>query len=405
MLILAIIVITHSIFVLHIIRDNRIDQHVATQNVLIQKIINVIHIARSTPVKNRKNAIAAIGDPAIKVTLTSQPASTIRYTHMTYWKIMRELDKNKNAYFISVQMNDGTWLNVRATVYTTEVLTHLLFIAIELIIFGFIFIAFYSMNRFKKPLEKIKLSAEQLGIDLEKKPFDVYGPQVVREASEALNKMQDRIVQLVRNRTQMLASISHDLRTPIARAQLRAQFIEDSTYKTQLLADLDEMKNMISETLAFAREELRQETMINIDLVSLLESICDDAADMGYDVSYHTNAHRIAFTGRPIALKRAFTNVINNAIRYAGNVVVSIEQQAKLILITIEDNGPGIAESELEKVFEPFYRGEHSRSRDTGGVGLGLSVARDVIVAHHGKIKLTNKKPNGLCVSIKLFFS
>jgi signal transduction histidine kinase len=230
----------------------------------------------------------------------------------------------------------------------------------------------------------------------------VYGPKVVREASEALNQMQNRIVQLVRNRTQLLAAISHDLRTPIARAKLRAQFIDDSEYKTQLLDDLNEMEHMISETLSFAREESRREEKKNIDLVSLLQSICDDENDMEHKVIYHADAHRIAFLGRPIALKRAFTNLINNAIRYAGDAVVTIEQRGKTIMIDIEDSGPGISESELEKVFEPFYRGEQSRSRETGGVGLGLSVARDIIFAHHGKIKLKNKKEGGLSVLIEL---
>lgn len=401
-LILLIIVIAHVVFVLHVIRDNRIDQQEATKSALIQKTMNVIHLVQATPIKNRKNAIAVISDPAIVVTLTSQPASSVQYHHVSYWQIMRGLEKNKHAFFISIRLNNYSWLNIKATIYTPLVLTHLLFIAVELIVFGTIIIAFYSINRFTKPLEKIKLSAEQLGIDFEKKPFDVYGPEVVREASEALNKMQERIMQLVRNRTQLLASISHDLRTPIARAQLRAQFIEDSEYKTQLLSDLNEMEHMISETLSFALEDAKRESIAKIDLVSLLESISNDAVDMGHDVRFSASEHRIAFEGRPIALKRAFTNVVNNALRYAGNAVVTIEQQSKLILITIDDDGSGIPESELEKVFEPFYRGEQSRSRDTGGVGLGLSLARDVIFAHHGKIKLINKDPRGLRVLIKL---
>ncbi|OGT41823.1 MAG: hypothetical protein A3F13_07770 [Gammaproteobacteria bacterium RIFCSPHIGHO2_12_FULL_40_19] len=402
LLIFCVLVIFHVVFVLHILSDNRVDRQAEKRSALIQKIANVVYLIQATPTNNREAAIAAIDDPAIHVTLTEQPASHFQYNQASYWKMIHALENNLHAYFVSVQLDDNEWLNIKGTLYTRLVLNQLLFVAVEFIVFGAILIAFLSVTRFTVPLRKIKSSAEQLGIDLETKPFAVYGPKVVREASQALNQMRDRILQLVHNRTQLLASISHDLRTPIARAQLRAQFIEDSEYKTQLLNDLSEMEHMISETLSFAREDSRREEMKNIDLVSLLLSICDDACDMGHNVVFHANAQRIAFVGRPIALKRALTNLINNAIRYAGNAVVTIEGQAKSILITVEDNGPGILEPELEKVFEPFYRSEQSRSRDTGGVGLGLSVTRDIIFAHHGKIKLSNKKPNGLLVTIKL---
>jgi signal transduction histidine kinase len=401
-LVLTAIILFHIFFIIHILRDNRVDRQVAERSALIQKIINVIHMTRATPINNRQVAIKAIDDPDIQVTLTKVPQSRLRYKASSLWPIIYELENNHRAYFISIELNNGEWLNIKASLYSREVLTHLLFIVVELIVFASILIAFFSINRFTAPLKKIKLSAEHLGIDLDTKPFDVYGPQVVRETSTALNQMQNRIMQLVRNRTQLLASISHDLRTPIARAQLRAQFIEDSTYKTQLLNDLNEMEHMISETLSFAREDSKREAMKKIDLVSILQSICNDASDMGSNVTFHTDMHRIAYDGRPISLKRAFTNIINNAIRYAGNAVVKIEINTKAIVISVEDDGPGLPEAELEKVLEPFYRSEQSRSRDTGGVGLGLAITHDIISAHHGKIKLQNKEPKGLCVIVKL---
>lgn len=402
-LVLIAIILFHIFFIIHILRDNRIDRQAAERSALIQKIINVIHMTRATPISNRQVAIKAVDDPDIQVTLTKEAQSQLRYKASSLWPIIYELENNHHAYFISIELNNGEWLNVKASLYSREVLTHLLFIVVELIVFASILIAFFSINRFTVPLKKIKLSAEQLGIDLDTQPFDVYGPQVVRETSKALNQMQNRIMQLVRNRTQLLASISHDLRTPIARAQLRAQFIEDSIYKTQLLNDLNEMEHMISETLSFAREDSKREVMKKIDLVSILQSICNDASDMGANISFHTDIHRVVCDGRPISLKRAFTNIINNAIRYAGNAIVKIEMNAKAIVITIEDDGPGLPEAELEKVLEPFYRGEQSRSRDTGGVGLGLAISHDIISAHHGKIKLQNKEPHGLCVIVKLF--
>lgn len=399
-LVLLLLFTAHLLFVIHLFFDDSVDNHAVRKNAIIQKIGNVIYLVQATPKKNRVAAIKAIDDPAIKVTLTNKPLSSFQYNKFEYWEIIHALENNLHDYFISVQLNNDQWLNIQATPYTRHILNHLFLLGLEFIIFLAVFATLWSIDRFTAPLKKIKASVEQLGIDLETKPFDVYGPKVVREASEALNQMQNRIMQLVHNRTQLLAAISHDLRTPIARAQLRAQFIEDSDYKTQLLNDLSEMDHMISEALSFARQDTLHEEMKPVDLVSLILSICDDAGDMGNQVAFYTNEHRIGFTGRPIALKRAFTNLINNAIRYAGSATVSIEKRGKKIVVVVEDEGPGIPENEFEKVFEPFYRGEQSRSRDTGGVGLGLAVTRDIILAHHGRIKLDNKKTGGLKVSI-----
>jgi len=306
------------------------------------------------------------------------------------------LKNSRKNFFISIPLNDGQWVNIESTLYTHLVLIQLFFLLAELLFFGAVLISLWSIHRFSFPLKKIKSSADQLGIDLSITPVDVRGPKAIQEVSDALNQMQNRILQLIRNRTFLLATISHDLRTPIMRARLRLQFIEESHYKTQLLDDLTEIEHMITETLAFAREESRQENKIPMDLVSLLSSIIDDAVDMGHHVKLFTNKHRIAFTGRPIALKRAFTNIIHNAIRYAGDAVVHVSEREQFIVIKIEDNGPGIADTDLEKVFEPFYRSDQLRSRDHSGVGLGLASARDIILSHHGKIKLKNKKTRGL---------
>ena len=184
--------------------------------------------------------------------------------------------------------------------------------------------------------------------------------------------------------------------------KLRAQFVEDSTEKNELTADLDEMEAMINETLSFAREDSMNETKVNLDLVSLLSSICTNSSDMGGSVTFECKRRRVAVIARPVALKRALTNLVNNANRYANNVVVSLQIRYHSVIIKVEDDGPGIAEKELEQVFEPFYRGEHSRSRDTGGTGLGLAVTRDIIRDHNGKIYLRNRLKGGLCATVEL---
>lgn len=400
-IVLYLLVIFHVLLTVYLLHNNQLARQAETRNQLFQKIVNTVYLLDATPLQNREKAVKAIDDSVIQVTLSAIPSFTLQIKEHSDWRILYALEKASNTFFISIQLNQNQWLNIKATLYTHIVLTQLFFMLGELLLFCVILVAFWSIKRFTSPLEKIKLSADRLGIHLDATPIDVYGPKAIQDVSQALNQMQNRILQLIRNRTQLLASISHDLRTPIMRAQLRAQFIEESDYKTKLLDDLTEMEKMISEILAFAHEETKSEEKSHIDLVSLLAGICDDATDMGSDVKFYTTDHRIGVVGRPLALKRAFTNIINNAIRYAGNAIVHITKRKKFIFIKIEDDGPGIVKADLEKVFEPFYRSEHSRSRDTGGVGLGLSVTRDIILAHQGSIQLKNKKSGGLSVFIQ----
>ena len=402
MIALYVLIVFHGLLTVYLLHNNELARQTEMRNRVFQKIVNTVYLFRATPFLNRQAAVNAIDDSEIHVTLSTNPVFPLQIEEHSVWYIVHTLEKAKNTFSISIQLNHNQWLNIKATLYTHIVFTQLFFILGELLLFCFILIAFWVIRRFTSPLQKMKLSAEQLGINLNAKPLAVYGPKAVQEVSNALNQMQSRIRQLIRNRTQLLASISHDLRTPIMRAQLRTQFIEDSEHKIKLLNDLNEMEKMISEILAFAHEEVKSEEKAQIDLVSLLSGICNDAVDMGNDVLFHCTEHRVGLLARPIALKRAFTNIINNAIRYAGGATVTVTKSKKNILIKVEDNGPGIPKADLEKVLEPFYRGEQSRSRNTGGVGLGLSVTRDIILSHQGTIKLHNKKSGGLKVVIQL---
>lgn len=396
--ILSLIIVFHLLFMLYLVQNTRSAQQAARRSALFQKVVNIIYLVEATPEQNRAAAVAAIEDPDLQVKFTDKPLWSLQFEQASFWKIVQTIEKNASGFSLSIKMDKDQWLNIKAAVYTHLLTTQLISMLIELVVFGSILVALLSINRFTKPLKKIKISAERLGIDLETKPMDIYGPPVVREVSQALNQMQKRILQLIRTRTQMLAAISHDLRTPIMRARLRLQFIPESEHKSRLLNDLEEMERMISETLSFAREDSRREEKKAIDLVSLIRSICNDAVDLGHKVSFESKIQRVAFDGRPLALKRAFTNLIYNAIRYAGNAQVSVIKRGKKVFVMVEDDGPGIPAADLDRVFEPFYRAERSRSRETGGVGLGLAVTRDIIRAHHGKINIKNKKPHGLRV-------
>jgi signal transduction histidine kinase len=207
--------------------------------------------------------------------------------------------------------------------------------------------------------------------------------------------MQERLARLVRNRTEILADESHDLRTPITQLKLRAETIDNIAERDKYLAALEEMELIIATFLDYARSSFGNEERSRIDLASLVESICSDMTDGGADVSF-AGGDPIQLDCKRLALKRGVSNLIDNAVKYAGGARVTAERRDGDIVIGIEDTGPGIAESDLDEVLMPFRRGDPSRSRLTGGIGLGLSIAQAVAHDHGGRIVLANRSKGGL---------
>ena len=199
----------------------------------------------------------------------------------------------------------------------------------------------------------------------------------------------------------MLAAISHDLRTPITTLRLRAEFIEDPETRDKILETLDEMQQMTEATLAFLREDAAREDSRQVDLAALIQSLCDDLADAGREVAF-AGAGRTPLVCRPVALKRALANLIENAVAYGARARVALEEGAAELRIVIDDDGPGIPPDRMEAVFEPFVRLEESRSRETGGVGLGLAIARSIARGHGGDVTLENRPEGGLRAILRL---
>jgi signal transduction histidine kinase len=223
----------------------------------------------------------------------------------------------------------------------------------------------------------------------------------VRQAAKAFNDMQTRIKRLINDRTQTLAAVSHDLRTPITRLRLRAEFVGDDELRRMIDADLDEMDRMIESTLAFLRGDPASEESKTVDIRSVLQTICDQLSDAGRDVVL-SGSRYAPFRCKPLAIKRALSNLVENAVKYGETARVVLNDRPHELSVTIEDEGPGIPATEQERVFDPFYRIEGSRSRETGGTGLGLTLARTVIRAHGGEIELTNREGRGLRVVVSL---
>jgi signal transduction histidine kinase len=262
------------------------------------------------------------------------------------------------------------------------------FLVGAVIVTGF---SIWAVRRSIAPLAFFAAAAERLGRDVNAPDLPEDGPPEVAKAARAFNAMQHGLQRLIEGRTQMLAAISHDLRTPITRLRLRAEFMTADEPREKMLADLQQMEAMITETLAFARLDKEQETPKPLDIAGLLQTVCDDMAEFGHDVTY-SGPTRSAYRGQPVALRRVFDNLVGNAVKYAGQARVYLDENPSLLTINIDDNGPGIPEPELEKVFDPFLRLETSRSRETGGVGLGLAVVRALVLAHGGQVHLVNRR-------------
>ena len=250
------------------------------------------------------------------------------------------------------------------------------------------------------PLRRLAQAADSIGRGrVIAVPQD--GPEEVQRVARAMDAMQARITRLVDDRTQALAAVSHDLRTPITRLRLRAGFLDDRESQARMEADLDEMEGMISATLAYLQGEVDKEPPQLTDIGTLLSTLCDAAADAGQEVVLSGPAHFDVLCHH-VALRRAVSNLIGNAVSYGGSASVRLEVGSDSVHIAVEDSGPGIPDDELERVFEPFHRREASRNRSTGGVGLGLTIARRAIEEQGGTLTLANRPGGGLRAVIRL---
>jgi signal transduction histidine kinase len=308
-----------------------------------------------------------------------------------------------NGFGLVIQLDDGMWLNVvyakpRSLVNAPTSLRS--YAALATIALVFSVGAWLIARRISRPLRQLTHATERLGRGEELAPLPEEGPEDIRSTIATFNRMQVRLRRFVEDRTRMLAAIGHDLRTPITTLRLRAEFVSDGETREKLLATIAEMEAMTEATLAFARSESAAESTRVVDVSALLESLCDDLSELGWPVEFSPNG-RVPCTCRPDALRRALRNVIENAVRYGDRARVALHAQRESIDILVEDDGPGIAAPDRERVFAPFVRLEVSRNRNTGGVGLGLAIARTILRSHGGDI-LLGEGERGLRVKLVL---
>ncbi len=251
------------------------------------------------------------------------------------------------------------------------------------------------------PLRSLATAAEKLGQDINNPPLPESGPREVRQAAKAFNTMQQKLAGFIADRTRLFTAMSHDLKTPITRLRLRAELLDDEAMRARFIKDLEEMETMVTQTLDYMRDATVREPVQSIDVAALLESLQNDYEESGGEVGIRGSAAG-PYAGRPLALRRCLTNLLDNALRYGKRATVVIDDGPAVLALRIQDEGPGLPDDQLERAFEPFFRSESSRSRDTGGTGLGLGIARNIARAHHGDLVLRNRPEGGLEATLTL---
>lgn len=270
-----------------------------------------------------------------------------------------------------------------------------LLLQLAVLLVSVLLMAWLAARWLTRPLAKLAAAASRFGENLHSPPVAETGPREVVTAAAALNTMQQQLLDYLNDRTRIFAAMSHDLKTPITRLRLRAEMLDDETLREKTLRDIDEMQAMVSTTLEFMRGSDAREPTVPLDLNALLESIADDCREFGHTVRLH--GQTAPYPGKPMAMKRCLANLIENGLKYGnGQIDIFVEDAERHLTLRIRDQGPGIPEDQLEKVFEPFYRLEQSRNRDTGGTGLGLPIARNIALAHGGRLTLRNIAGSGL---------
>ncbi|WP_182911837.1 ATP-binding protein [Sphingomonas cavernae] len=300
-----------------------------------------------------------------------------------------------------LSLDDGSWLEFKSTQLVGPSALRInrfllaLIPAVALILIGGLLI-----RRVLAPMRMLARAAARIG-EGERVVLPEMGVSEIRRVVRAFNEMQTRIHQLINDRTEALASVGHDLRTPLARMQLRTEAISDASVRRAIEKDVGEMEAMVASLLAYYGGDSDPEKPVQTDIAVLAATIVDDASDMGDPASYAGPDH-FEVVVRPLALKRALSNLVENAIKYADGAQVSLRSENGRVVLCVEDNGPGIPESELEHVLEPFVRLDLARSRDTHGLGLGIPIAHRVARREGGMLRLSNRPTGGLRAEIDL---
>ncbi|MBL4660627.1 MAG: hypothetical protein JKY19_09740 [Alcanivoracaceae bacterium] len=303
---------------------------------------------------------------------------------------------------ISIKLPSGQWLNSEIHPHewhTQYILSWIIWSAIAFFFIGGI--AIFFISHLNKPLENLNNATTKFAQGLIISKVKEIGPPDIRRIIRSFNAMQQQVTAEIDKRTKTIASISHDIRTPLTALRIKAELIDDSQCRESLISSIEKMEKITASALEFLKGENRTEAMRVVDLSALLESECLDFLEQGHQVSY-IGEHNILQQCRPDALARAVRNLTENAVKYAGGAVVNLSTDTHFVAIVIEDRGPGIPQDKIDFVMEPFTRLSKAREGNKGGFGLGLAIAKAIAEGHNTHLYLQANKETGLIASIQL---
>jgi len=384
---------------------------------LLERIAVVVRVVEASDPSQRSHLAQAVGDEGFTVTWAAQRQALglpvladpdFHSGEQAFKHLLQGPPRPMEAYEPSdwpdgngryallVQLADQSWL-----MFSTPSRSWGLddgarsLIVVLLVLVSTALVTLVATRRLARPLQHFTQGARRFGADFRAPPIEPVGPHEIRQAILAFNSMQAQLRHFIQDRTQMLAAISHDLRAPLTRLRLRGEFIEDADQQQKLFRDVDEMQAMINTALEFFRDDARLEQATQLDLAELLQTLIDDYRDQAIDLTFR-GPPRLVYFGRPLGLKRVMTNLMDNAIHYGTAPEIELQQKNGEVVIRVLDRGPGIPVEHREQVFLPFYRLEGSRNKSTGGVGLGLSTARAIVLEHGGTLTLAERQGGGL---------
>jgi len=360
-----------------------------------------------TAVRIRAQIAKDLGQPADQVVIAAErgPLADRRVGRIIRDRIAREGVREEHflvaPFDVAVRQPDGRWRVVRPqpafglTPWQQRIALWFVLSAVAMAPVAYVF-----ARRLSAPIRLFADAAERLGRDPRAEPLVLKGPAEIGVAVRAFNDMQERLRRYVEDRTAMVGAIAHDLRTPLTRLRFRIEGLPEEQ-RAKMSADIDQMEEMISAALTFVRDASRPGERTPLELSSLLESLCDEMAETGAATEVESG-EKVVLEGDPMALRRLFSNLLENAVKFGGRARARVFRDAGNAFVEIEDDGPGIPPADREKVFEPFYRREPSRSRQSGGIGLGLAVVRSIARGHGGDVDLVNRVGGGLTARVQL---
>ncbi len=342
--------------------------------------------------------------PGFQIALSAPGVAAPNKGHPAYFRsrlpVGVEIEAHNDDKQFSGSLHDGQKFVLDAPAphpgFSRFVIITLGFVAISLFVFSL-----WAALSLTRPLTNFAKAVESFGLDSVPSQLAETGPEEVRKATRAFNRMQRRIAEMAAQRTRMLTSVSHDLRTPITRMRLRAEFIDSNEAKAKLLRDLDQMEAMVRGCLDYLRGGFQQE-VVTLDLASLLQAVVDQFCDVGADACYDGVDH-VNVLGSPDDLERAFSNLIDNSVRYGKSPEIRLLESDEAAIVEVVDRGPGIPQEKREAMLEPFERGDVGASSSANeGFGLGLAIARAIVEAHGGRLTLDERTGGGLIARVSL---